>query len=210
VSRNIVTIGKEVLNFLDWKEPYRSFYVRRGNGDLCVIELVGMLPPKAKRSGVSDVVYDLIKISRDFVENVYATGRFRCEFGDGTVTTLREYKFLPLSLSERSQLQNVLQESAYSRKSGPAVKKQSKPISDQLRAQRSRASKRKAQVQDPKDILKIKKAFLARKVSDTISDRAAAKLVVDMLKDDANPLQLNGGPYFNIGIDAVKRIAGVK
>ena len=53
--------------------------------------------------------------------------QFRCEFGDGTVIGFNAYKLSPLSLSEISQLQNVLQESAYSQKRGPAVKKQGKP-----------------------------------------------------------------------------------
>jgi hypothetical protein len=152
MSRKIVTIKKEAFEFLGWKEPYRSFYVRRGNGDLRVLELVGMLPPKPKGF---DADYDLVKISRD----LYAT-RFRCEFGDGTVTSLREYKFWPLSLSEISQLENVLQESAYAQKRKPAGKGGKRTSA--LSAKRAAAGRKHAKVTDPRDRTKIKVAFFRR------------------------------------------------
>ena len=94
----IVTIGKEVFDFLQWKKVGHSFYVRRSDGELRAVALIG--------SGLP----------------LWAT-RFRCEFPDGTVIGFDRYEILPLSLSEISQLQNVLQESVYSQESKPAEKK---------------------------------------------------------------------------------------
>jgi hypothetical protein len=196
MSRKIVTIKKEAFEFLGWKEPYRSFYVRRGNGDLRVVELVGMLPPKPKGF---DADYDPVKISRDL--DLYAT-RFRCEFGDGTVTSLREYKFSPLSLLEISQLENLLQES---RKGGG----KGKLTTPELRAKRSAAGKKHAKVNDAGDREKITEAFFAR-ANCGISERAAAQEVAELMTRDDNPLDLKHGPYYVISADVVKRIASVK
>jgi hypothetical protein len=94
VSRKIVTIGQEVFDFLAWKVPRHSFYARRSDGELRVVILIGSaLPPWATR--------------------------FRCEFGDGTAVPFNSYELLPLSLSEVSQLENVLQGSFDSRKGRP-------------------------------------------------------------------------------------------
>ena len=174
MSGKIVTIEKEVFEFLDWKEPYRSIYVRRANGDLRVVELVGMRPPKGKGS---DADHDPVKISR----GLYAAG-FRCEFGDGTVIPFREYKFLPLSLSEISQLQNVLQES---RKGG----KKGKLTTPEVRTKRSDAGKKHAKVKDAGDREKIREAFFAR-ADCGISDNAAAQEVAELVTRDDNPLDL--------------------
>ena len=99
----IVTIGKEVLDFLVWKVQRHSFYARRSDGKLRAVALIGSVLP------------------------LWAT-RFRCEFPDGTVIGFERYEILPLTLSEISQLQNVLQGSFYSRKGRPlAAGKRGKP-----------------------------------------------------------------------------------
>ncbi len=103
MSRKIVTIGDEVFDFLAWKLVGHSFYARRSDGELRAVALIGSGRP------------------------LWATP-FRCEFPDGTVIGFNAYELSPLSLSEISQLQNVLQGSFYSRKGRPlAAGKRGKP-----------------------------------------------------------------------------------
>jgi hypothetical protein len=173
----IVTIGKEVFDFLHWKVVGHSFYVRRSDGELRVVALVG--------SGLP-----------------LRSAWFRCEFGDGTTIGFNAYKLSPLSLSEISQLQNVLQES---RKGG----KKGKLTTPEVRAKRSAAGRKHAKVTDAGDREKIREAFFSRANSGIISNNAAAQEVAELVTRDDNPLDLKD-PYYIISADVVKRIAGVK
>ena len=177
MSRKIVTIGNEVFDFLAFKKPGHSFYVRRSGGELRVVALIG--------SGLP----------------LWAT-RFRCEFPDGAVIGFERYEILPLSLSEISQLQNVLQESRKGEKKG-------KLTTPEVRAKRSDAGRKHAKVNDAGDREKIKEAFFAR-ANCGISNNAAAQEVAELVTRDDNPLDLKHGPYYVIGADVVKRIARVK
>jgi hypothetical protein len=158
-----------------------SFYARRSDGKLRAVALIGSVLP------------------------LWAT-RFRCEFPDGTVIGFERYEILPLTLSEISQLQNVLQGSFYSRKGGPlAAGKRGKP---ELSAKRAASARKKAIVTYPDDRAKIKKVFLAKKTGGQ-TNNAAALAVAGLVRDDNNPLDLRRGPY-KVSADSVKRIAGVK
>ena len=177
----IVTIGKEVLDFLVWKVQRHSFYARRSDGELRAVALIGSGRP------------------------LWATP-FRCEFPDGTVIGFERYEILRLTLSEISQLQNVLQGSFYSRKGGPlAAGKRGKP---ELSAKRAASARKKAIVTYPDDRAKIKNAFLA-KTTGKQTNNAAALAVARLVRDDNNPLDLRRGPY-KVSADSVKGIAGVK
>jgi hypothetical protein len=152
VSRKIVTIGDEVFDFLAWKLVGHSFYARRSDGELRAVALIGSGRP------------------------LWATP-FRCEFPDGTVIGFNAYELSPLSLSEISQLQNVLQGSFYSRKGRPlAAGKRGKP---ELSAKRAASPRKKAIVTYPDDRAKIKNAFLAKttgKQTNTAAALAVARL----------------------------------
>jgi hypothetical protein len=181
VSRKIVTIGDEVFDFLAWKLVGHSFYARRSDGELRAVALIGSGRP------------------------LWATP-FRCEFPDGTVIGFNAYELSPLSLSEISQLQNVLQGSFYSRKGRPlAAGKRGKP---ELSAKRAASARKKAIVTYPDDRAKIKNAFLA-KTTGKQTNNAAALAVARLVRDDNNPLDLRRGPY-KVSADSVKGIAGVK
>jgi hypothetical protein len=181
VSRKIVTIGDEVFDFLAWKLVGHSFYARRSDGELRAVALIGSGQP------------------------LWATP-FRCEFPDGTVIGFNAYELSPLSLSEISQLQNVLQGSFYSRKGRPlAAGKRGKP---ELSAKRAASARKKAIVTYPDDRAKIKNAFLA-KTTGKQTNNAAALAVARLVRDDNNPLDLRRGPY-KVSADSVKGIAGVK
>jgi hypothetical protein len=181
VSRKIVTIGDEVFDFLAWKLVGHSFYARRSDGELRAVALIGSGRP------------------------LWATP-FRCEFPDGTVIGFNAYELSPLSLSEISQLQNVLQGSFYSRKGRPlAAGKRGKP---ELSAKGAASARKKAIVTYPDDRAKIKNAFLA-KTTGKQTNNAAALAVARLVRDDNNPLDLRRGPY-KVSADSVKGIAGVK
>jgi hypothetical protein len=180
VSRKIVTIGEEVFDFLAWKLPKDSFYARRSDGELRVVVLVGS------------------RLS------LRAT-RFRCEV-DGITVPFESYQLLPLSLSEIPQLQNVLQESAYSPKSKPAEKRGK--TTPALSATRAAAARKGAKVTDRDDLAKIKKEFF-RRTNGGQSNNAAASGTAELISDDDNRLELRSGPY-DVSRDTVKRIAGVK
>jgi hypothetical protein len=191
VSRKIVTIGEEVFDFLAWKLPRRSFYARRSDGELSVVILKG--------SGLP----------------LWAT-RFRCEFWDGTVIGFGHYRvdrvvrdayeLQPLSLSEISQLENVLQEPAESRKSKPAGKK----VTPELSVKRSVAAKAGATVAHEGDRMEIKKAFLAKRDGGH-TKRGAALLVAKYVNAKNNPLRLEGILYKRkVTPDIVLRIAREK
>ena len=142
----VVTIGKEVFDFLQWKKVGHSFYVRRSDGELRGVALVGSgLPLRA--------------------------AWFRCEFGDGTTIGFNAYKLLPLSLSEISQLQNVLQES---RENKLAEKAGKLTVATELSAKRSAAGRNRAMITDEGDREKIKAAaLLGDSTIDSPNEKAA-------------------------------------
>jgi hypothetical protein len=177
VSKKVIKIGEEVFDFLAWKVVRHSLYLRRSDGELRVLVFVG--------SGLP----------------LWAT-RFHFEFGDGITIPFESYELLPLSLSEISQLQSVLQESRENKAGKPAVAKE-------LSAKRSKAGKRKARIQDPGDIRKIKKAFAVRTTSG-LSDNAAAQQLAELVSEDPKALDLRDGPYYNTSSDAIRRLVGVK
>jgi hypothetical protein len=111
---------------------------------------------------------------------------------DSTVISLSEYKFLPLSLSEISQLENLPQESAYSRKRKPAEKRGK--TTPALSAARAAAARKGAKVTDRDDRAKIKTEFF-RRTNGRSSDNAAALALVELMSDDNNRLELRSGPY---------------
>lgn len=175
----IVTIGKEVFDFLQWKKVGHSFCVRRSDGELRVVALVG--------SGLP-----------------LRSAWFRCEFGDGTTIGFNAYKLSPLSLSEISQLQNVLQES---RENKLAEKAGKLTVATELSAKRSAAGRNRAMITDEGDREKIRAAFF-RRVDRGISKSAAARALAELISED-NPLGLEQGPYY-VSADTVKRIVGVR
>ena len=137
----LVTIGKEVFDFLVWKVQRHSFYARRSDGELRAVALIG--------SGLP----------------LWAT-RFRCEFPDGTVIGFERYEILPLTLSEISQLENLPQESAYSRERRPAEKRGKKTPA--LSAKRAAAARKGAKVTDPTIARKSKTNSLGEQTVDSL------------------------------------------
>jgi hypothetical protein len=179
VSRKAVTIGKEVFDFLAWKKPNHSFYGRRSDGEVSVVALIGSRLP------------------------LWAT-RFRCEFPDGTTIGFNRYQLSPMSLSQMAQLERLFPELQKDKPAGGGGK-----TPPALRAKRSNAGKRKARVQDPDDILKIKKAFAARTVGGGLTNNAVARELAELVSEDHKALDLSV-PYYNISPDAIRRLVGVK
>jgi hypothetical protein len=194
-----IVILEETFDFIAWKEPDLSFYVRRGNGDLRLMELLGVFPPPSWRRDVSTVDSDPVKISR------YSGGelRFRCDFADGTAAWLTGYKSSTPRLFEKFRLENLLQASAYAQKRKPAVKGDKRTSA--LSAKRAAAGRKHAKVKDPHDCTKIKVAFF-RRTNGGISNSAAAREIAELMSADDNPLDLQNGPYY-VSADTVERIA---
>ena len=152
---------------------------------------------------------------RTFLE-CCARVRFRCEFEDGTAAYLTGVKSATPEAREIEQLANLHASNfgapgpGHKVLKGRAAKQTGKQAktSAELSKQRSDAGKKKKQVQDPEDALKIKKRFMVYKEAQ-ISDHTVAKLVSEMVADIENPLELKDSPYF-LSVDTVKRIAGVK
>ena len=112
-----VDILGETFDFIAWKDRFQSFYVRRCDGDLRVIELKGMREPLGRRDSLFNS--DPVKISAAQTELLFPPLPFRfwCKFADGTSAPLTGCTSSAPSLVEREQLRKLLRTTSVSRRS---------------------------------------------------------------------------------------------
>jgi hypothetical protein len=190
VNRKTLTpLREERFEFLDWKVPGQSFYIRKGDGRFWVVVIIKP-PPRTEPPSLLASPWEV---------------RYYWEC-DGLIIPCYDYKVERVSLAERALLQAMFPEpTVESRKGKPGKLTPSASLS----AKRSRAGKRKAKIQDPDDILTIKKAFARLTASGSISPNAAAREIADLINEDKLD-GLKSGPYYNISLDAIKRRVGAK
>ena len=197
-----VDIFGETFDRIAWKERFQSFYVRRSDGELRVIELEGMRKPRGRGASLFDS--DPVKISA-FSVPPFLTPGVRCEFANGQSVILTGCTSSAPSLLEMEQLRNLASSDLPIQHAETPIK----PVSAQLSTKRSNAARSRTTVKDREDRAKIKKAFWARLAEgEGVSKNAAANDVANLLVEGQEKLGLSQD-YILSG-DGVKRIAKVK
>jgi hypothetical protein len=110
-----VDILGETFDFIAWKERLQSFYVRRSDGELRVIELKGMREQIGRRASLFDS--DPIKISACSLQDTFSLFPLRCEFADGMSTPLTRCTSSTPTILEMEQLRKLLRTRSVSRRS---------------------------------------------------------------------------------------------
>ena len=100
-----VDIFGETFDFVAWRERFQSFYVRRSDGELRVIELEGMRKPRGRGASLFDS--DPVKISACSMP-LFLTPGVRCEFAHGQSVILTGCTSSAPSLLEMEQLRKLL------------------------------------------------------------------------------------------------------
>jgi hypothetical protein len=100
----VAILGKP-FDFIAWKERFQSFYVRRSDGELRVIELRGLRKPIWHRSLFDS---DPVEISESSSKDPFFLHRLWCEFADGNSASLTGCTSSAPTLLEMEQLRKLL------------------------------------------------------------------------------------------------------